>query len=156
MGGAGCIIQCILVSDDTSQYMLATVPFDFKDPKAAVKALDKFRKSTVWEITNPALDAKAKPEYSGCPVKNVLLLTKPTTLKAVPPTNTADVNHPTPGLRVHLDIKVSCGSWVNEAHQDVRLHQKVHGYHSAKASAKGREMLQRRDRKVCGHGRWRN
>ena len=53
----------------------------------------------------PALDAKAKPEYNGCPVKNVLLLTKPTILKAVPPTNTAEVNHPAPGLRVHLDIE---------------------------------------------------
>ena len=97
--------QCILVSKDPSQYMLAVVPFDFKDPNAAQNAHEKFQKSTVWEITTPAFDAKAKPEYNGCPVKTVVLLKKPSTLKAVPPTNKAELDHPARGLRVHLEMK---------------------------------------------------
>ena len=34
--------ECILVSKDPSQYMLALVPFEFKDPNAAQKAYEKF------------------------------------------------------------------------------------------------------------------
>ena len=97
--------ECILVSKDPSQYMLGIVPFEFKEPNAAQEAYKKFKKSTVWEITTPAFDARAKPEYNGCPVKTVVLLTKPSTLKAVPPTNKAELDHPAQGLRVHLDIK---------------------------------------------------
>ena len=97
--------QCILVSKDPSQYMLAVVPFEFKDENAAQNAHKKFKKSTVWEITTPAFDAKAKPEYNGCPVKTVVLLTKPSTLKGVPPTNKAELDHPAQGLCVQLDIK---------------------------------------------------
>ena len=36
------------------------------------------------EITTPGFDAEARPEFNGCPVKSVLLLTKPTTVKHVP------------------------------------------------------------------------
>ena len=97
--------EYILVSKDPSQYMLAVVPFDFKDPNAAQKAYEKYKKSSVWELTTPAFDAKAKPEYNGCPVKTVVLLTKPSVLKAIPPTNKAELDHPASGLRVHLDIK---------------------------------------------------
>ena len=97
--------QCVLVSKDPSQYMLAVVPFEFKDPNAAQKAIQKFTPSSVWEITTPAFDAKAKPEYNGCPLKTVVLLAKPTTLKAALPTNKVELDHPAPGLRVHLDIK---------------------------------------------------
>ena len=96
--------ECILVSKDPSQYMLAVVPFDFKNPKAAEQAYEKFKKTTVWEITTPAFDANAKPEYNGCPVKSVVLLIKPSTLKAVPPTNTAELDHLSV-LRARLDIK---------------------------------------------------
>ena len=95
--------QCVLVSKDPSQYMLAVVPFEFKDPNAAQKAIQKFTPSSVWEITTPAFDAKAKPEYNGCPLKTVVLLAKPTTLKAVLPTNKVELDHPAPGLRIHLD-----------------------------------------------------
>jgi hypothetical protein len=100
-----CKFECILVSKDPSQYMLAVVPFDFRDTDTAKKALQKFPESSVWEITTPAFDSKAKPEFNGCPLKTVVLLTKPTTLKAVPPTNKAELDHPAQGLQVHLDIK---------------------------------------------------
>ena len=97
--------ECILVSKDASQYMLGIVPFDFKDRNAAQKAMDKFKDSSVWEIANPTFDAKAKPEYIGCPLKTVLMMGKPTVIKAVPITNKMELNHPSHGLKVHLDIK---------------------------------------------------
>ena len=56
------------------------------------------------EITTPAFDAKARPEFNGCPVKAVLLLTRPTTVKHVPCTNTAMLQHPAQGLQVSLHI----------------------------------------------------
>jgi hypothetical protein len=76
---------CVLVSEDPSQYMLGLVPFAFTDRDAAQKAFSKFIKDHVFEITTPAFDTKARPEYNGCPVKPVLLLLKPTTIKLIPP-----------------------------------------------------------------------
>ena len=97
--------ECVLVSKDPGQYMLGVVPFSFRDKTAAKIAFEQFEKSTVWEITTPAFDPKAKSEYNGCPVKQVLLLTKPTTMKPIPPTNQTELDFPAKGLRVHLDIK---------------------------------------------------
>ena len=36
--------ECILVSNDPSQYMLAFAPFNFQEKQAAVKAYEKFKK----------------------------------------------------------------------------------------------------------------
>ena len=77
--------ECVLVSQDANQYMFGSVPFSFKEAQATRKAQDTFKENKVFEITTPAFDAKAKPEFNGCPVKSVLLLKKPTTLEAVPP-----------------------------------------------------------------------
>jgi hypothetical protein len=96
--------QCVLVSADPSQYMFGLVPFDFKNREAAQQAYSKFTDLSVWEITTPAFDTKSKPEFNGCPLKSVVLLTKPTTAKRVPPTNQAMLQHPATGLQVHLDI----------------------------------------------------
>ena len=96
--------ECVLVSKNPKQYMLATVPFSFNDRSAATKAKDTFRSNDIIEITTPAFDTKARPEWNGCPLKSVLLLTKPTTIKHVPCTNTAMLKHPAEGLEVGLDI----------------------------------------------------
>ena len=76
---------CVLVSNDPARYMLGLVPFNFSDRHAATKALTRFAENQVYEITTPAFDSKARPESNGCPVKHVLLLARPTTIKAVPP-----------------------------------------------------------------------
>ena len=96
---------CIIVSKDASQYMMAEVPFDFKNPDAADLAVVKFKAGTVWELTTPAFNTKAKAEYNGCPVKGTVLLTHPSKVKAVPPTNQADRNWPAGGLRIQLGIQ---------------------------------------------------
>ena len=77
--------ECVLVSKDSTQYMLGLVPFAFSDRGAAQKAMDKFKENHVFEITQPAFDTKAKSEFNGCPVKIVLLLARPTIVKAPPP-----------------------------------------------------------------------
>ena len=76
--------QCVLVSKDPAQYMLGLVPFNFSDRQAATKALTRSAENHVFELTTPAFDAKARPEFNGCPVKPVLLLAMPATIKAVP------------------------------------------------------------------------
>ena len=96
--------ECVLVSKNPKQYMLATVPFSFNDRSAATKAKGTFRSNDIIEITTPAFDTKARPEWNGCPLKSVLLLTKPATIKHVPCTNTAMLKHPAEGLEVCLDI----------------------------------------------------
>ena len=97
--------QCVLVSSAPEQYMLGLVPFDFKDRSAATNALEKFAADSVWELTTPAFDSRARPAFVGCPVKSVVLLTKPTVATRVPPTSTAAFAHPAKGLQVALDIK---------------------------------------------------
>ena len=42
--------ECILVSKDPSQHMLAVVPFDFKDPNAAQKAIQKFTRRAFGKL----------------------------------------------------------------------------------------------------------
>ena len=97
--------QCVLVSQDPTQYMFGVVNWDFKQTDAPDKAMAKFKKETVWEITTPAFDAKAKSEYNGCSIKMVLLLSTPTKTKAILPTNKDELNHPAHGLQVALNIK---------------------------------------------------
>ena len=97
--------QCVLVSHVPEQYMLGLVPFDFRDRNAATKAAEKFTADSVWEITTPAFDTRSKPEFNGCPIKSVVLLSRPTTTTRVPPTNTAALAYPAKGVHVALDIK---------------------------------------------------
>ena len=96
--------ECVLVSEDPAQYRLGLVPFVFSDREAAKKAFSRFTKDLVLEITTPAFDSKARPEYNGCPVKPVLLLSKPTTIKKVPPANMEIFNYPAKGITVSIDI----------------------------------------------------
>ena len=87
----------MLVSKDPTQYMLAAVPFSFADRPAATNALDAFKNNAVIEITTPAFDTKARPEFNGCPVKSVLLLTKPTIVKHASIHAQRDATAPRPG-----------------------------------------------------------
>ena len=96
--------ECVLVSKDPAQCMLGLVPFSFSDRQAATKALQKFKENAVFEITTPAFDPKARLEFNGCPIKSVLLLTRPTTIKAIPPTNKVMLEHPATGFDVSMDI----------------------------------------------------
>ena len=84
--------------------MLGLVPFDFKDRQAAGTSSHQLRGGSVWEITKPAFDSRSKPEYVGCPVTTVVLLSKPTVVKRVPSENTLVLEYPAPGLHVALTI----------------------------------------------------
>ena len=99
-------IECVVVSRDPSQYMMGTVPFEFRNRLAADQAGAMFRPSSVWEVTTPAFDTKAKSDFIGCPLKGVLLLKAPTQLKEVTSDNDTAFKHPSCGLQVALDIKV--------------------------------------------------
>ena len=96
--------QCVLVSQDPEQYMLGLVPFAFSDREAGKKAFAKFTTKVVLEITTPACDTKARLEYNGCPVKPVVLLARPTTVKVFPPTNMEVQKYPAMGIAVSIDI----------------------------------------------------
>ena len=77
----GFQFQCLLVSNDAKQYMYGRVPFDFKNRGAAEQAMQKFIENSVWKITNPTFDDKAKVQYISCPIKTVLLLKEPTKME---------------------------------------------------------------------------
>ena len=72
--------------------MCGGVPFQFGDRGAAQAAFEKFQEGTVWEITQPQFDQRAKSEYIGAPVKQVLLMQAPTKLRPIPPVEQLD--HP--------------------------------------------------------------
>ena len=77
----GFQFQCLLVSNDAKQYMYGRVPFDFKNRAAAEQAMQKFIENSVWKITNPTFDDKAKVQHISCPIKKVLLLKEPTKME---------------------------------------------------------------------------
>ena len=101
--------ECVLVSKDSSQHMLGLVPFAFSDRGAAQKAMDKFTENHVFEITQPAFDTKAKSEFNGCPVKIVLLLSRPTMVTAASPANMEMLEYPAKGITVSMDISQLLG-----------------------------------------------
>ena len=96
--------ECVLVSRDPAQYMLATVPFNVKDRLSAKRALEDFKNNDVLEISTPAFDGRKRQEFNGCPVKTVLLLVRPTTVKHVPITNIEMLQYPAQGLQVSLPM----------------------------------------------------
>ena len=79
--------QCLLVSKDSAQYMLGSVPFSFADRAAASTALRRFKDGLTFEITNPHFDGKMKADFVSCPLKRVVMLIAPTQVTAVPPTS---------------------------------------------------------------------
>ena len=86
--------SCLLVSSNAKEYLHGSVPFDFKDKEGPSQAMLKFLEDTVWVVSKPAFDIRAKPEYNGAPVKLTLSLRHPTVLRAVAPTETELYNLP--------------------------------------------------------------
>ena len=79
--------DCVLVGDEPTEYAMGSVPFQFDDPHAASRALERFVDGTVWEITRPVFDSWYKTEFNAAPMKQALLLQEPTKIKPVPPTD---------------------------------------------------------------------
>ena len=77
--------ECWLVSQDPMQYIMGTVPYTFQNRAAATQAMDRFQEGTVWEVKCPSFDKRARPEFNGSPMTRVVLLVKPTTLRAILP-----------------------------------------------------------------------
>ena len=73
--------MAVLSSADPKEYCLGSVPFDFKNRNAALEAQKTFADGSVWEISTPAFDHRFRPEYVGCPIKAVLVLKSPTTIR---------------------------------------------------------------------------
>ena len=59
--------QCVLTSANEKEYMFGVVPFDFKNRDAAQEAMRKFVEDSVWEISTPVFNLKAKTEYTSTP-----------------------------------------------------------------------------------------
>ena len=102
--------QCILVSANSSEYMMGLVPFSFHDKKAPEKAGRKFLVDTCWEVTTPVFEASQKVEFNSCPIKTCLKLAPPSGLRAVTPLETDKYNYaaksiyPSCNLEQALDI----------------------------------------------------
>ena len=55
--------------------------------------MKRFTADSVWQLTTPAFDSKAKPEFNSCLLKLVVLQSNPTVATRVPPTNQAELEH---------------------------------------------------------------
>ena len=86
--------ECILVSENPKEYMMATVPFSFSDRAAAARVMKTYKALTSYEIRTPQFDTKQKQEYISCPVKRVVILTDPTRTAPIPPTEQAKQQYP--------------------------------------------------------------
>jgi len=86
--------QCILVSANSSEYMLGLVPFSFHDKTAPEKAARKFQDNTCWEVTTPVFETSQKVEFNSCPIKTCLKLAQPSGLRAVTLLETDKYNYP--------------------------------------------------------------
>ena len=96
--------QCLLVSRDPADYMMGLVPFEFKDRQAAQNTVALCHDGSVWDLTKHAFDSRSRPEFIGCPMKAVVLLSKPTEVKPVLSANTLAMAYPARGLHVALTI----------------------------------------------------
>jgi hypothetical protein len=70
--------QAYLVGNKPNEYVLATVPFCFRDAGKASRALQKFIAMTAWKLSSVALEPNNKSQWNGCPNKEVVLLESPT------------------------------------------------------------------------------
>lgn len=96
---------CILVSKDPRQFMLGSVPFSFSDTQAAAKAFLQFTEGKTFEIKNPEFDMKMKAEYISTPLKRAVLMTKPTVITAIPPTELHKQKHPANHVDLGLTLQ---------------------------------------------------
>ena len=85
---------CVLVGDAPKEYMIATVPFEFKAQDAPDEAFARFIENTVWKVSRPSFDVRSQAQFNGSPMKLVLRLRPPTLLTAVTPTDTEAYNYP--------------------------------------------------------------
>ena len=97
--------SCVCVSDNPAEYMHGVVPFQFANRDAPQSAVARFQPNTVWEITKPAFDNRAKVEFNGAPMKQTLLLCAPTTCRAISPTDTDNYNKPARFICPPLTLK---------------------------------------------------
>ena len=70
--------QAYLVGNKPTEYVLASVPFCFKDAGRAARALQKYGELTAWKLASVALEPNSKSQWNGCPNKEVVLLETPT------------------------------------------------------------------------------
>lgn len=70
--------QAYLVGRNPSEYVLATVPFSFKDEHKPTRSLQRFQVNTCWKLSNVLLDSNSKAQWNGCPNKAVVILDAPT------------------------------------------------------------------------------
>lgn len=70
--------QAFLVGNKPTEYVMASVPFCFKDAAKATRALQKFGDLTSWKLSSVALEPNSKTQWNGCPNKEVILLESPT------------------------------------------------------------------------------
>ena len=100
--------QCVLTSTNEKEYMFGVVPFDFGNRSAAQEAMRQFAEESVWEISNPAFDLKAKNEYISTPLKTVLLLKNPTkTTRLEDPGDAKGVMDAWPSGSVHVPLSLN-------------------------------------------------
>ena len=75
--------MCYLVSNNEAEYAQGTVRFDFNNRSKAQKAFERFKAGSVWQLTTPAFDSRAKGDWIAAPLKRWILLEAPTKVSPV-------------------------------------------------------------------------
>ena len=70
--------QAYLVGAIPSEYVMATVPFSFKDETKPTRSSQRFQAKTCWKLSSVLLESNSKAQWNGCPNKAVVILDAPT------------------------------------------------------------------------------
>jgi hypothetical protein len=70
--------QAYLVGAMPSEYVMATVPFSFKDESKPSRSAQRFQDQTCWKLSSVLLESNSKAQWNGCPNKAVVILDAPT------------------------------------------------------------------------------
>jgi hypothetical protein len=70
--------QAYLVGGKPSEYVMATVPFSFKDEQKPSRSAQRFQDKTCWKFSSVLLESNSKAQWNGCPNKAVVILDAPT------------------------------------------------------------------------------
>ena len=97
-------LECLLVAQTPREFMIGSVPFDFKDRAAHEKAMKQFKDQTVWMLKKPSFDQKAKAEYNRCPLQNTVLLISRSQLLPVTSSNTMELQATATNIEVPRNL----------------------------------------------------
>lgn len=105
--------QAYLVGATPSEYVMATVPFSFKDETRPTRAAQRFQAKTCWKLSSVLLESNSKAQWNGCPNKAVVILDAPTQMNPLMQSGAEEkaiAHFIEPGMKLSAILEAFCCS----------------------------------------------